>query len=155
MTNTNPPTPEDGTEKAKQTEGNAIVPLTVENITFPIQMPTISSSAFEALAKEDPAGLLSFVESYDRRRYEIAKLKEENRHKEIIAREDTKSKEQDAGSKTNRIAIGLVFSFLGLVLLYSGLTGNKELPEKVINITAGVLGGAGGVTLLNRKENKS
>lgn len=154
MTDINPSIPESSTEQTRQPEENAIVPLTVENITFPIQVPTISSSAFEALAKKDPAGLLSFVESYDQRRYEIAKFKEENRHKEIIAREEAKSKEQDASSQISRIAMGLVFSFLGLVLLYSGLTGNKELPEKVINITTAALGGAGGVTLLKRKDDK-
>ncbi|NJM27852.1 MAG: hypothetical protein HC856_05790 [Pseudanabaena sp. RU_4_16] len=153
MTDTNDPST--NIEQAQQTESEgALVLPTVETTILPIQMPMIPPLAFEALAKKDPAGLLSFVKSYDERRYQIANLKEENRHKESISREETKSKERDASNKTNRIAMGLVFAFLAIVLLYSGLTGNKELPEKVINITAGALGGAGGATLLKRKEDK-
>jgi len=129
--------------KSKEAGTDLNVPLVpLVSGTLPVAAQIISPMAFEALAKESPDQLLKFVESYDERQLRFYSLKEENKHRQQIEQE-----------KTKRFGMGLIFATIASVMIYSGLTGDKTLSEKIINVAIGALGGLGaGAVFLQKKS---
>ncbi|WP_055076477.1 hypothetical protein [Pseudanabaena sp. 'Roaring Creek'] len=148
--------PEKNTSSAIDKTFTGIKPIvtTVESSTLPIQMPTISQELFEILAEKDALGLLKFCQSYDEKRFELAKQKEENRHQETIAKEKFKLESQTSSENIKKIALAVGLAFFALVLIYSGLCGNQDLPEKIFTLAVGGFGGAGVANSLKRQEEK-
>jgi hypothetical protein len=113
-------------------------------------LPPISQKDFSYLLKTttNKEKIIEIVlEGENKRRdnlVDIAKLREENRHKEQVSRE-----------YNFKFGVGMCVLSLALVLLYSGISKNNTLPEKVINVAVGVLGGAGGATLIKRPDEKN
>jgi hypothetical protein len=93
-----------------------IIPAQIIPSASVIQIP---QAAIEAL-KTDPEKLLKYLEKYDETQSGISKIKAENQNSEQIETQ-----------KTRRLGMGLVFAIALSVLVYSGLTGNKEFLEKV------------------------
>jgi len=55
---------------------------------------------------------------------------------------------------TKRIGMGLVFGVIVSVLIYSGVTGDKALTEKVIIGAISGVAGVGGGVLINQQKDK-
>lgn len=98
-------------------------------------------SVLEALVHEAPAEVMEFVEASDNRQFKYFSQKEENRHKELLAGENTK-----------RIAIGVVFGTALIAFVYSAVTGDSTLPNQIITVIVAGFGGLGVRELFQRKE---
>ena len=134
---------EGNNENTRQQEIDSTpVEITVENRPTTM-LSNVTPETIETLAKIDPKGLLRYSDDHHERNFNLDKLKEENRHKELASSENT-----------SRLGLGLGFAFLASVLLYSGIYQNKDLPEKVFTLVMGAFGGAGSVQLLKRQDRK-
>ncbi|NEQ53606.1 MAG: hypothetical protein F6K11_26310 [Leptolyngbya sp. SIO3F4] len=107
----------------------------------------LSPSQYQDLLRQvGPDKLLEIAENYsiriDERETERLKLeskKEDHRHEEEMGRQ--------------RLAItGLIIAVIIVIssFFYSGITEDKSISEKVLNILLGVLGGGGAVTVLTK-----
>lgn len=94
------------------------------------------------------------------RQADFAFKAEENRHQEVMIREkntleiETKKVEiQKHSQNTIRIIIGSILSIVIGGYIFAGVTKDSSFPKDILNIIMGGLGGAGGLTLL-QKQNK-
>lgn len=131
----------------------------LENTLFPPISQADFSYLLKTTASKEPAVMATIIatviEGENKRRdnlVNISKLKEDNRHKEQVSRDENRHKEQVARESNFKFGFGMCVLSLALVLLYSGIFKNDALPEKLINVAAGVLGGAGGATLIKRPD---
>lgn len=101
------------------------------------------------------------------RQADFAFKAEENRHQEVMIREkntleiETKKVEiqkqkvqnQKHSQNTIRMIIGSILSIVIGGYIFAGVTKDSSFPKDILNIIMGGLGGAGGLTLL-QKQNK-
>lgn len=106
------------------------------------------------LVDNDPEQFLAFLEKYNNDQAEITKIREENRHKEIVAREANKKDLQTGIENTKRITIASVVAIVISGFVYAGFTKDSALTDKIITALLGVGTGAGGASLFIKKENK-
>lgn len=105
------------------------------------------------LADKEPEKLISIVDKYIDKQAEIAKIKEENRHREVITCEDNKHKSQMNIENTKRITIASLVAIVISCFIYAGFTKDSALPDKIMTLLVGAVAGAGGVSLLTKKDN--
>ena len=91
---------------------------------------------------------------------EFAFQAEENRHQEVMMREKNtleieikKTEIQKHSQNTIRIVIGCIFGIIVGGYIFAGFTKDSSFPKDIINLIMGGLGGAGGLTLI-QKQNK-
>lgn len=109
----------------------------------PVISPSESSqkSILETLAKNSSQDLIEFADKAEEIIYNFSCAKEEHDYNLNQSRE-----------KTKRLIIiaGVFLVIAGFI--DSGFTGDKELPQKLINITLAALGGIGGYKLFTKEE---
>lgn len=98
-------------------------------------------SVLEALVHEAPAEVLKFVETSDDRQFKYFMQREENRHKERMARE-----------ATTRIAIAVISGAAIAGFAYSAFTGNEMLSSIIVTAVISAFSGLGIKELLKLKE---
>ncbi len=98
------------------------------------------------LADKVPEQLIAFLEKYNDEQAEITKIREENRHQEVITRENNKVKLQLS-------IIASAFSIVISCLIYAGVTEDSALTDKIITALLAAGTGAGGVTLFKKQDN--
>jgi hypothetical protein len=112
-------------------------------IPYSTPIPPIPPESVKTLIEKAPQETLQLVGKYLEIQQAQVKQETENRHKREFAKEATK-----------RLGMGLIFATIVAVMVYSGLTKDKDLSEKVIDVAIGALGGlgAGAVLLRDKKE---
>ena len=108
----------------------------------------------DKLVDNAPEQFLAFLEKYNNDQAEITKIREENRHKEIVAREANRKDLQRQVENTKRITIASVVAIVISGFIYAGFTKDSALTDKIITALLGVGTRAGGASLLIKKENK-
>lgn len=98
-------------------------------------------SVLEALVHEAPAEVLKFVETSDDRQFKYFMQREENRHKERMARE-----------ATTRIGIAGIVGAALAGFAYSAFTGDTHLSGQIVVAIIGAFGGFGIDKVLQPKE---
>ncbi len=134
----------DKPESSEQPENDSIyplVPMSSGTEGKAILSVMVNPSVMEALAQDSPEQLLEFVEKSDDRQYQYYLQKEQNRHNEKIARENT-----------TRIAIASVLSAVFAAFFYSAATGEISLSAEIISALIGGFGGLGIGKVLQRPE---
>ncbi|NBD15377.1 MAG: hypothetical protein GVY04_04310 [Cyanobacteria bacterium] len=101
----------------------------------------LNPSTLETLAQNSPQELIELADQAEERIYNFSRAKEEHDYNLNQSKETT-----------NRLIIiaGVLLVIAGFI--YSGFTGDRELPEKLVNIALGALGGIGGYKLFAKKE---
>lgn len=101
----------------------------------------LNPSTLETLAQNSPQELIELADQAEERIYNFSRAKEEHDYNLNQSKETT-----------NRLIIiaGVLLVIAGFI--YSGFTEDKELPEKLVNIALGALGGIGGYKLFAKKE---
>ena len=102
----------------------------------------VNPSVVESLAHHQPSALIEFADKNDQRQFEY--------HSQLAKQKDNQNKRQE---DTTRMILASIVGMILMSFIYSGVTGDKTLPDKLINIVVG--GGAGiGLTNLTRNKNK-
>lgn len=126
---------------ANETDSVPMVPITAANPDRAIVSILENPTVLEALVQEAPAEVLEFVKAADERQFKYFTQKEENRHKEQLARENT-----------TRITIGTIGGAVLAAFVYSAFTGDTSLSAEIITAIIGGFGGLGIGKLLQPKE---
>jgi hypothetical protein len=103
----------------------------------------ITPETLETLSKTNSAEIIEFAKSRDKSILEL-------HNKKLEITRDTQNKAET----TKRFGMGLVFSVIVSVLVYSGVTGDKALTDKVLIAAISAFGGVGGASLLNQQKEK-
>lgn len=118
------------------------VPMTLVSSDRPALSVIINPSVMQALAQDTPQELLKFAEASDERQFKYYMQKEQNRHKEQLASENT-----------TRIAVGAVLGAVFAAFTYSAITGDSTLSGQIIAVIVGGFGGLGvGLTKVFRPK---
>ncbi len=148
MTSEGSPPPDSTPDPAE-----SIIPL-VEK-TYPVSEMWLPPELLEAMAKADPTDLVDLVrirlkllQDQQQGELELEKVKIE------IQKESLKLKAQSASEDRNLIRLVLgVFCFIFIaVLIYSGATGDTELPSQLLTLVSGLLAGGGAVATLQQRR---
>jgi hypothetical protein len=118
-----------------------MVPITAASSDKAVLSVLVNPSVMEALAQDAPQEVLKFAEASDDRQFRYYMQREQNRHKELVARE-----------ATTRIAIGAVMGSVFGAFIYSAFTGDTNLSSQIISVIVGGFGGLGISKLLQSKE---
>ncbi len=132
---------DDQTARATEVESAPMVPLKSSAPDRTVVSIMENPSVLEALVHEAPEEVIRFVESADDRQFRYYSQKEANRHKELLAGENTK-----------RIAILGVIAVVFGGFAYSTFTHDSALPTQVITVIVAGFGGLGVRELFKRKE---
>ena len=148
---------EDSTQEKKDNSSESIESQLEEAeiiLDNPSQALNSIQNIQDKLVDNAPEKFLAFLEKYNNDRAEITKIREENRHKETLAREANKKDLQRQVENTKRITIASVLAIVINGFIYAGFTKDSALTDKIITALLGVGTGAGGASLLIKKENK-
>jgi hypothetical protein len=107
-------------------------PIINPSSSYLLESPTIE----KLIEKVDPNQLVSFLKQYDDNRSGIGKIKAEN------------------DFKIRAIGMLSVVVTAIAVLVYSGTTGNRELPEKVLIAAISVIAGFGAAGALQKQKDE-
>jgi len=126
---------------APEKDSAPMVPLDTANPDRTVVSIMENPSVLEALVHEAPAEVIKFVESSDDRQFRYYSQKEENRHKERLARETT-----------TRLAVAGVLGCAFAAFGYSAITGDTNLSNQIISVIVGGFGGLGISKLFQNKD---
>lgn len=126
---------------ANSNEAVPVIPITAANTDRAVLSIIENPSVLEALAHQAPHEVIKFATSADERLFKYSTQKEENRHKERLARENT-----------TRIVVGTIGGAVLAAFGYSALTGDTSLSTEVITVIVGGFGGLGIGKLLTPPE---
>lgn len=126
---------------ADNNEAVPLMPITAVSPDRAIVSFMENPTVLEALVHEAPEEVLKLVAAADERQFKYFTQREENRHKERLARENT-----------TRTVIGTIGGAVLAAFGYSALTGDTSLSTEVITVIVGGFGGLGIGKLLAAPE---
>lgn len=126
---------------ADSNEAVPVIPITAASPDRAVLSIMENPTVLEALVHEAPEEVIKFVAAADERQFKFYTQREENRHKEQLARENT-----------TRIAIGTIGGAVLAAFGYSALTGDISLSAEIISVIVGGFGGLGISKLLTPPE---
>jgi hypothetical protein len=107
-----------------------------------------SESSMADLAKYDPGRLIGIAEEHNRQLGDYFKRRNDFDHK----REENRHKEEKGRQSIVFASLGVVVAIVVSAFLYSGLTKDNKLSEKVLDSLLGVLGGSGAAALVIKRK---
>ncbi len=108
----------------------------------------------EKLQSSSPQEFLTFFSQLQEANLNYAEQSESNRHREVEAAEQNRHKEEIGRQKTYRLVMLFIAAIVASCFLYSGLSKDKVVSEKVISTLTALMAGAGGATVLQRKQER-
>ncbi|AFY73961.1 hypothetical protein Syn7502_01929 [Synechococcus sp. PCC 7502] len=141
------PTPSESlkqNEEAKRAEleKQEILQILLQKDEKSLSTMMVNPSVVESLAHHQPSALIEFADKNDQRQFDY--------HSQLAKHKDDQNKRRE---NTNRMILGSIVGMILMSFIYSGVTGDKTLPDKLINIVVG--GGAGiGLSHLTKNKNK-
>ncbi len=123
--------------------------------TYPISRIDFPPELLRTLANAEPSELLTFFQDQqeiirERQKGELEIQKGELELQQEAIRSQSQARAEERG--LIRFGIGAFCLIFTLVLIYSGITGDTSLPDQLLTLASGLIGGGGAVAFLQRNR---